>query len=296
LKEIRSGQWKKSTQNARIKLMETTQQKLKIIILWAVAIIVVFAIGLRIFGSWHDEWSGYNATRNDDCTASGIKLHGTLLVYVSDYPEEDASGYEDVVSSEDIVFKIKQANEDSSIKAIIIEVNSGGGSPVAGEEIFNAIKNSAKPVVAYIRLIGASSSYLAISSSEKIFASKYSDVGSIGITMSYLTNIGKNQKDGYEYQQLSSGIFKDVLSLDKPLTNAERILLMRDVNIMYQDFIKDVSKNRNIPIDEVKSFADGSTVLGEKAKELGLIDEIGGINEVEQYLEKITGKKAEVCW
>jgi protease-4 len=71
---------------------------------------------------------------------------------------------------------------------------------------------------------------------------------------------------------------------------------MRDVNIIYQNFIKDVAQNRNIPIDKVSSMADGATVLGLKGKELGLIDEIGGLPEVEQYLEKTTGEKPEICW
>ena len=60
--------------------------------------------------------------------------------------------------------------------------------------------------------------------------------------------------------------------------------------------MEDISQNRKIPIEKVKSFADGSTVLGEKQKELGLIDEIGGINEVETYLEETMGEKPEICW
>jgi len=80
------------------------------------------------------------------------------------------------------------------------------------------------------------------------------------------------------------GKYKDSGSPDKALTSEEKDLFLRDVNIIYQNFIKAVSDNRKLPIEKVKSFADGSTVLGEKAKELGLIDEIGGINEVEKYL------------
>jgi len=167
---------------------------------------------------------------------------------------------------------------------------------VAGEEIANAIKNSDKPVVAYIREMGASSAYWAISSASKIFASENSNVGDIGITSSYLSDAGKNAKDGLTYEQLSAGKFKDAGNTDKPLTAEERALFMRDVNIVYQNFIKDVAQNRNIPIDKVSSMADGATVLGLKGKELGLIDVIGGLPEVEQYLGKIINEKPDICW
>lgn len=258
--------------------------------------LLVIIIGICGITIWAMSRVIFNKSIYKDCTVAGINLHGTLLIYASDYPKEDTSNPEEVVSSEDIILKIKQANENPNIKAIVIEVNSSGGSPIAGEEVFKAIKNSEKPVFAFIRVTGVSSSYLAISSAKKIFASKYSEVGSIGVTMSFFTNVEKNQKEGYKYEELSSGIFKEVLSPNKPLTSAGRSLILQEVNTMYQNFIKDVSENRKIPIEKVKSFADGSVVLGEKAKELGLIDEIGGITEVENYLENQLGGKPEICW
>lgn len=114
--------------------------------------------------------------------------------------------------------------------------------------------------------------------------------------MSYLSNVGKNQKDGFSYEQLSLGKYKDAGSPDKVLTKEEKELLMRDVNIVYKNFIEAVAKNRKLPIDKVQEIADGSSVLGEQAKALGLIDEIGGIDEVEKYLGKIIGEEAEICW
>lgn len=232
----------------------------------------------------------------DSCNVVGINLHGTLLTYIPDHAENDSYFDYDVSSSEDIVWTIKNANDEEWISSIIIEVDSGGGSSIAGEEVAEAIKSSEKPVVAFIRQTGASGAYWAISSADSIFASKNSDVGSIGVTGSYLSRGKKNEKDGYTYEDLSAGKFKDSGSTDKPLTKEERELFMRDINIIYENFIEAVSQNRNIPMDKVRKLADGSTVLGVRAKELGLIDEIGGINEVEEYLEDITGEKPEICW
>lgn len=236
------------------------------------------------------------STNNENCTVVGINLHGTIMTYIPEHAGNDSFFDYDSTASEDIILTIKQADEDENIKAILVEVDSPGGSPVAGEEIANAIKNSEKPVVAFIRSMGASSAYWAISSADKIWASKNSDVGSIGVTASYLNNVEKNKKEGFAYEQLSSGKFKDSGSSDMSLTKEEKALFMRDINIVYQNFMEVVSENRNIPMEKVKSFADGSTVLGEKAKELGLIDEIGDLYAVEKYLEEIIGEKPETCW
>ena len=233
---------------------------------------------------------------NDKCSVAGINLHGDVLTYIPNNNENDPSFNFDSVASENVVWEIRVANENPKIKAILIEVDSRGGSPVGGEEISNAVENSKKPVVALVREVGASSAYWAISSADKIFASKNSDVGSIGVTSSHLNNVVKNQKEGYVYEQLSVGKFKDSGSPDKPLTNEERALFLRDINIIYANFIEAVAKNRNLPLEEVKRLADGSTVLGGSAKALGLIDEIGGIEEVENYLEEIIGEKPEICW
>ncbi|KKR69830.1 MAG: Signal peptide peptidase SppA, partial [Parcubacteria group bacterium GW2011_GWF1_40_6] len=223
-------------------------------------------------------------------------LHGELKTYLPNHAENDSFFNYDSVSSEDITGKIKLANEDSNIKAIIVEVDSFGGSIVGGEEIDNAVKNSDKPVIALIRDIGASASLWAISSADRIYASENSTIGSIGVTSSYMSNAKKNEKDGITYEALSSGKFKDSGSPDKELTNEERALILRDINLAFNNFVKAISLNRNIDIEKVKANADGSTFLGNKAKELGLIDEIGGLPEVEQYLEETTGEKPEICW
>jgi protease-4 len=168
--------------------------------------------------------------------------------------------------------------------------------PVAGEEIANAIKQSEKPVIAVIRQTGASAAYLAISSSDKIFASKNSDVGGIGVTSSYLSNTIKNQQDGYTYEQLTAGKYKDSGNPDKPLTVEEKKLFLRDINIVYENFIEAVSQNRNMPLEKVRALADGSTMLGEEAMKQGLIDEIGDMDEAQAYITKTIGEKSDICW
>jgi protease IV len=228
------------------------------------------------------------------CNVMGINLHGTLVTYSSS--KDDTTGDSDIVSSDRIRYFLDQAQKDENIKAIILEIDSLGGLPVAAEETANAIKASTKPTVALIRQSGVSAAYWSATGAQKIYASALSDVGSIGVTSSYVENFSKNKKDGYDFISLIAGKYKDMGNPDKPLTEEEKALVTRDLNITHQNFIEVVSINRKIPIADVQKIADGSSVLGAKAKELHLIDEIGGISEVEKYLSDKIGEKAEVCW
>jgi protease-4 len=242
----------------------------------------------------NDEASTDDTMRS--CSVAGINLHGTILTYIPAHSEGDTEFDYDSVASEDIISKIDQANANMDIKAILVEVDSFGGSAVAGNELEHAITTSKKPVVAMIRDNGTSAAYLAVSGAQKIFASKSSSVGSIGVTSSYLSNVKSNDKNGYTYEQLSIGKYKDAGSPDKTLTKEERALIMRDATIIYDDFVDTVAKNRELSVNEVKDIADGSVVLGSAAKMLNLIDEVGGIDEVRAYLEEMMGERPEICF
>jgi protease-4 len=114
--------------------------------------------------------------------------------------------------------------------------------------------------------------------------------------MSYLDAVEQNKKEGYTYNQLSAGKFKDTGDPDRPLSAEEVKLIMRDVNIMHRNFIRAVSENRKIDVEKVDSLADGSSMLGEAALYNGLIDQIGGIQDVESYLKEKIGEDATLCW
>lgn len=232
-----------------------------------------------------------------NCNAMGVNLHGFLSGYISDDTKNDNSeSIEDQASSENIVFAIKKADKDDKIKAIILEVDSSGGFAVAGEEVANALKKAKKPTVAWIREQGLSAAYWSATGANTIFASTVSDVGSIGVTLSYLDNYKKNLKDGLTFNSLSTGKFKDTGNPDKSLTTEEKELIMRDLNIANEYFIKSVSINRKLDIEKVKKMADGSSMPGELALQNGLIDKIGGIYEIMDYLKEKIGEDMVICW
>ncbi len=267
-----------------------------IFLIFIISLLVInFTYKDNTLSQQENEESSY--TEQDDCNVLGIELRGEIFTYVPLYSDGNKTeSFEDTTTSESVLNRLSEADWNDGIKGVLIEVDSYGGSPAAAEEISNAIKFLQKPVVAYIREAGLSAAYFAIAPADRIFALKNSNVGSIGVTQSYLNNVTKNQKDGYSFIQLSAGKFKDAGSPDKPLTQEERNLFMRDLEIVHENFIETVSENRNIAIENVRAIADGSSVLGEQAKELGLIDEIGDYSDAQIYLDKLIGEESSVCW
>jgi len=231
------------------------------------------------------------------CNVAGIGLHGDVVTYISpENLDQDGNQLNDETSSEYVMSKISEAEADDSIKAIIFEVDSFGGSAVAAEEMSKALKKATKPTVAFVRGGAVSAAYWASTGADFIVASALSDIGSIGVTMSYVDYSKKNIKDGLTYNSLSTGKFKDYGNSDKPITVEERELMMRDLNIMHDNFIKVVAENRSLDINKVRALADGSSMPGEMALANGLIDRIGGIDEVRAYLKDKIGEDVNDCW
>lgn len=237
----------------------------------------------------------YNTVSGSSCNVSGIKLRGFISTYNPDEEYVTEETY-DSVTSEDIVALIEHAESEKQIKATLIEVDSYGGYTVAAEEISKAVEQAEKPVVAFVRSAALSAAYWGISAADHILASELSDIGSIGVTISYVETAGENEQAGRVYREISSGAFKDTGDPEKVLTQEEQELLMRDVKLSHDIFVRDVAENRELPIDLVYTMADGSSVLGAQAREFGLIDAIGGEREALAYLEETLGEPAEVCW
>jgi protease-4 len=180
-----------------------------------------------------------------------------------------------ITNADDVIASLRAAEADPNILGVIVNIDSLGGAPVASELIANALKNLSLPTVALIREFGTSGGYLAATGADTIIASPFSDVGSIGVTLSYLENWEKNAKEGLRFVSLSSGKYKDYGNPDKPLTAEERALLERDLKIYHDQFVKEVSENRNLPIEDISKLADGSSMPGELALKNKLIDSIG---------------------
>ncbi len=191
-----------------------------------------------------------------------------------------------VVSSSDIVEFIMQAEDDSQIKAIVLQINSPGGSAVASDEIATAVKNAKKPVVAVIREVGASGGYWVASAADYVVANRMSITGSIGVISSYLEFSGLMEEYGVGYERLVAGDNKDIGTPFRKLTSKEKIILQKKLDTIHSYFIEEVAQNRDLPVDQVRKAATGEFYLGVEALSLGLVDELGDLSSVERYLHQ----------
>ena len=212
-------------------------------------------------------------------SSGSISLGDTVAVI----PLEGEIGYGEsnilegqVANPESIENSLRQAEEDPTVSAILLEINSPGGSPVASEEVMSSVKNCTKPVVVWISDQGASGAYLVASSADKIVASPSSIVGSIGVILS-LTDLSElYQKIGVNKYSIKAGEYKDMGADYRNLTSSEQKMLQEMVDQDYDYFIRLVALNRNLNESYVRSIAEGKIYTGSQAKNLKLVDETGG--------------------
>jgi protease-4 len=204
---------------------------------------------------------------------------------------KDIMPFEESVSSEVIVDYIKQANRDDSIKGILLDINSPGGTVVASKEIADSVRHSKKPVVAVMREIATSGAYWIASATDKIIADPLTITGSIGVTGSYIELSELMDKYGVNYERIVSGKYKDTGSPFRRLSDEEKDLLVDKTKKTHLFFIKQITNNRNISPETIKEISNGGIYLGFEAYNLGLVDYLGnkdGAINITKELANIT--------
>ncbi len=219
-----------------------------------------------------------------DLEACVIDIKGTISFY--------SSAFSNSINPYDVVELIDKCNNRYDL--VILEINSPGGSGVAADIIVSKLKSINKPVFAVIDDIGTSAAYLIASSADKIFANKFSLVGSIGATMSYIEISGLMKKYGITYERIVSGKYKDIGTPFRKLTDEEKQMLNKTVLIAAEQFIKEIALNRNLSYEYISNLSNGMIFTGIQAKELKLIDEIGNIFTLKKYLEEKYNKSVKL--
>ncbi len=202
-----------------------------------------------------------------------------------------------ILSPQPVVGQLKKFADDSSIKAIILHVNSPGGGVAASEEIYREVKRvreeKKKQVVVSIETVGASGAYYIASASNKIYADQGSIVGSIGVIAEWV-----NYGDLLKWAKLKSivfktGEFKDTGNPTRELTPAEQAYMQSLIDNMFGQFVHAVADGRGMKFDDVKAIANGKVWTGQQALSMKLIDNVGDFEAAVKDTAKAVGISGE---
>lgn len=198
------------------------------------------------------------------------------------------------------VLEALEAVEPLRARAVVVRINSPGGTVGTSQEIHQAIQSLRRrglPVVAALGDVAASGGVYVAVAADKIVSNPGTLTGSIGVILKANNLRALYQKLGVESEVVKSGPYKDILSTFRPLTEQERALLQELIDDTYNQFVQAVAAGRNLPEEHVRSFADGRIFTGRQAKELGLVDEIGGLEravELAAELAHLVGKPRKI--
>jgi protease-4 len=201
-----------------------------------------------------------------------------------------------IMNADSIVKKIEEAQKDSEIKGVLLNVNSPGGAVPPSIEIAYAVKElkKHKPVIAYASGIMASGSYYSSIYANRIIANPGSIVGSIGVIMESANVKELMDKIGVKTQVVKQGTFKEAGTPTREWTPQERAELERLTKDTYELFVKDVADARGLDINASKVYADAHIFSSKRAKEVGLIDEVGVKSQAKTQLAKLAKVKKPV--
>ena len=233
--------------------------------------LVAFAlVGYRGAGTGGTPWAGAG--------------NAVGLVYVAGPIVSGSSGtdlFGAVAGADSVISELRQAREDPATKAVVVRIDSPGGSAAASQEIAREVerlREAGKVVVTSMGDVAASGGYWIAAMSDRIIAEPATLTGSIGVIMQ-LTNMQNFYgKIGFSYETFKSGPHKDMGSSVRPVSPEERAIFQSMIDDIYGQFVNVVAQGRNMPVERVRAIADGRVFTGRQAKTAGLVDELGNFN------------------
>ena len=201
-----------------------------------------------------------------------------------------------ITSSRDIIHSLKRFRENSSIKAIVIRIDSPGGAVGPAQEIFREIRKTVKTkkVIASMGSVAASGGYYVAAGADGIVANPGTITGSIGVIMGFANFQELLRKIGMVPVVIKSGQYKDIGSPVREMTKDERGILQNLSNQIHKQFIVDIANGRGMDLSKVEEVADGRIFTGEEAKNLGLIDRLGNLEDAIEWAGRMGGIKGKI--
>ena len=196
-----------------------------------------------------------------------------------------------IENSDDIVQTLDRLGKNDGVRAVVLRVDSPGGGVAPSQEIYDAVwrVRAKKPIVASLGGEAASGGYYIASACQTIVANPGTLTGSIGVIMQLAEIEGLLKKVGVRYEVIKAGKFKDSASFARPMTPEERALLQAVLDDMHDQFITAIAEGRHLRKEQVRALADGRVYSGRMAKDLGLVDALGGLDEAIRVASELGG-------
>ena len=224
--------------------------------------------------------------------SKNIKSNNKIAVVYAEGEVVNGNGTARQIGGDRLAKKLRQLRLDDKVKAVVLRVNSPGGSASASEVISREVKlmSEEKPVIVSMGNIAASGGYWISMNADRIVAEVNTITGSIGV-FGVLFNIQEiANQNGITWDVVKIGKFADLNTTSRPKTEDELVLIQKMVDSIYERFIKNVATARNLAPEKVEEIAQGRVWSGANAQKLGLVDEIGGI----ETAIKVAAEKAEL--
>lgn len=201
-----------------------------------------------------------------------------------------------ILDSQTTLSQLVRFNEDKGISAVIIRINSPGGAVAPSQEIFREIRRTSqtKKVVASLGSVAASGGYYVAAAADHIVANPGTITGSIGVIVEFVQIHELLDKIGVGFEVLKSGEFKDIGSPHRELTPQDKAVIQGLIGDIQEQFVGAVAEGRGLPVEKVREIADGRVFSGEKAKELGLVDELGNFQDAVETTKEMAGIRGDV--
>jgi len=251
-------------------------------------LLVIVGLIIIIGGSLFVIFGDFGALPMDSNKVAVIYVQGIMIT--GNLP--GGFGY---ATSEEISRSIQDAADDKNVKAIVLRINSPGGTPAAAQEIVSEVKKAQehKPVVVSMGDVAASAAYYISAPADHIIANPDTITGSIGVRMVFENRSEYYDEEGVDFYVAKSGDFKDMGANWRGLTDDEKQYSEELVLESYGRFIDEIASGRGLSRSEVKDMADGRIYTGSRAVELGLVDETGNLYDAIDVAAELGGIEGE---
>ncbi len=272
----------------------TTTSSLKRGLPWGTIILLCVLVGLPLLaclGSIGVGWALLSGGAPSLATGDAV-----AVIYANGVIASGMEGSTPIatgISPSGIQADLRRADGDSSVKAVVLRINSPGGSVVASNEIYKMLKDFKKPIVVSMGEEAASGGYYISCAAKWIVANPDTLTGSIGV-ISEMTNVDELiKKVGVEIVVIKTGPNKDIGSPFRPMTEDEKKIWQTVIDQAFDGFVQVVAQGRNLPEDKVRQIGDGRVYNGRQAKELGLVDQLGYLDDAVSKAGELGGIKGK---